>query len=134
MVVEPAKDWPKDPDRAELQARLDRLNEGEDALSRELLSLLVSGREVTISWAFPRLQRDGGRIAIRWNPYGDDRVAFMELMDLVMRVGIDRVRQCRLPKCGRWFVAAKAQQYCSLRHAQDDRNARRARYGDQTHG
>lgn len=117
----------RDADRPALQARLDRINQGHDPLLGRVLPLLVRGDAVGIAGTFPRLQRDGDRISVRWTPRSDEDRDFMELVNLIMRVGIDRVRQCRRPTCYRWYVAAKAQLYCSLRHAQDDRNDRRSK-------
>ncbi len=55
----------------------------------------------------------------------DERTAFrLALLGLVELVGVQRLRRCALPTCGRLFIARKRQLACSLTHAQETRYAR----------
>src|SRR5688572_3518387 len=122
---------PLAPIRKLLQKQLDKINAGrEEELVGTLLHVLLSGAK----WV--RVPRTPSSILIRkegphlrFTPetegYEDAMDRFFALAHLVSAVGADRVRQCHLEGCSHWFIARKAQQYCSYEHAQRDRDRRK---------
>lgn len=93
---------------------------GQLALESFLQKLLAGDNVVIIPGPALRVfRRDGPRISYESAP-GEEAselaASLLALIRLVNIVGADRVRQCKLPGCSKWFIAVKNQQHCSLKH------------------
>src|SRR5574338_1441559 len=103
--------------RTQLQRRLDAINAGQDDVGRGAIERLASGEPYTLPWHHrPTLRREGAQLLLDWHTPTATDARMRDLVRLVQQVGIDRVRQCRLDGCGKWFVARKRQLWCSTEH------------------
>ena len=118
-----------------LQTILEKINkkreEEEEYQTLELLlrGLLYGGKWVRLSQKREYLLIRNEGAVLRFIPESELRdpgeEKFVVVANLVNAVGADRVRRCQLEGCGRWFIARKAQQYCTYVHAQRDRDRRK---------
>lgn len=108
--------------RAKLQRVLDEINVGraDELLGRLLRVLLYGAHWVRLHQTSTAvlIQRDGNRLRFTPESHDEPIVDFLPLANLVNAVGVDRVRQCPLQECGRWFIAHKRQLACTPQHAQ----------------
>lgn len=110
--------------RTVLQGRLRAINAGKDDAGAALLPRLIQGEPISIT--FPTrsvtFRRKDNHVAAEVERTPE--LKELELVNLVGEVGVDRVRQCRLVEdgkpCGRWFIANRRQEYCSLAHGNRD--------------
>jgi hypothetical protein len=118
--------------RVRLQALLDEINDGGTA-TRTLEAFLVDLLDGTPQ-SFTRpvtIVRDGATLRFT----AGSTQPFWTLVNLLMQVGLDRVRRCPFTwteesgerkTCNRWFVGAKGQRFHNYEHAQRDRDRRKS--------
>ncbi len=127
---------PQKDDRAALTKILERINRAHGVARPEpgtpemgdywetsglehALKNLIAGRRVALpERTYLVARRDGNRVIFREEAEHRHEIVeqLLNFLQLVDAVGVDRVRQCKLPGCLRWFIAQKAQGYCTLAH------------------
>jgi predicted RNA-binding Zn ribbon-like protein len=106
-------------DRERLQARLDGVNAGQTTQDKHCgnyLTAIMKGGTVGLAAKFIKFRRSEDRLMMETEPGIPEIASEVEFLTLLMNVGLDRVRRCLLPGCGKWFVAAKGQKFCTLQH------------------